>query len=198
MCKKAAKSGLSQSLFERLVILGLLPIRLMVQYRMHPALSLFPSSVFYDGTLQNAVFPWPDVDKLTFFLHTLGTQEQQQHTRGYFHVCLGQEEISSSGTSYINRMEAANVEKVVTRLLKSKVPPDAIGIITPYEGQRAYVVQYMQFNGSMPQKMYQELEVASVDSFQGRERDFIILFSEYDGCVCPIKSQGFNRTTERV
>ena len=48
-------AGLSQSLFERLVCLGVKPIRLVVQYRMHPALSEFPSSVFYDGTLQNAV-----------------------------------------------------------------------------------------------------------------------------------------------
>ena len=37
MCKKAAKAGLSQSLFERLVVLGIRPIRLQVQYRMHPA-----------------------------------------------------------------------------------------------------------------------------------------------------------------
>ena len=50
-------AGLSQSLFERLVCLGIKPIRLIVQYRMHPALSEFPSSVFYDGTLQNAVSP---------------------------------------------------------------------------------------------------------------------------------------------
>jgi len=38
MCKKAAQAGLQQSLFERLVILGIRPIRLQVQYRMHPAL----------------------------------------------------------------------------------------------------------------------------------------------------------------
>ena len=31
--------------------------RLVVQYRMHPALCEFPSSVFYDGTLQNAISP---------------------------------------------------------------------------------------------------------------------------------------------
>lgn len=48
---------LSQSLFERLVLLNIKPIRLEVQYRMHPALTEFPSSVFYDGTLQNAVTP---------------------------------------------------------------------------------------------------------------------------------------------
>ena len=38
MCKRAAQAGLQQSLFERLVILGIRPIRLQVQYRMHPAL----------------------------------------------------------------------------------------------------------------------------------------------------------------
>ncbi|CAG8735825.1 316_t:CDS:2, partial [Gigaspora rosea] len=42
MNKKAARAGLCQSLFERLVILGIRPIRLQVQYRMHPCLSEFP------------------------------------------------------------------------------------------------------------------------------------------------------------
>ena len=53
------------------------------------------------------------------------------------------------------RTEAGNVEKLVTKLMRSGVKPDQIGIITLYEGQRAYVVQYMQFNGSMPQRLYQ-------------------------------------------
>lgn len=57
MCKKAAKAGLSQSLFERLIQLGVRPIRLEVQYRMHPALSKFSSNMFYDGSLQDAVTP---------------------------------------------------------------------------------------------------------------------------------------------
>eukprot|EP00121_Abeoforma_whisleri_P000481 Awhi_evm1s420 len=55
MCKKAARAGLSQSLFERLVVLGIRPIRLQVQYRMHPCLSQFPSNTFYEGSLQNGV-----------------------------------------------------------------------------------------------------------------------------------------------
>jgi len=45
MCKAAAKAGLTQSLFERLVLLGIRPIRLQVQYRMHPALSEFASNM---------------------------------------------------------------------------------------------------------------------------------------------------------
>jgi regulator of nonsense transcripts 1 len=36
MCKTVAKAGLTQSLFERLVLIGNRPIRLQVQYRMHP------------------------------------------------------------------------------------------------------------------------------------------------------------------
>lgn len=55
LCKEAIKAGLGQSLFERLVILGMRPIRLEVQYRMHPCLSEFPSNTFYEGTLQNGV-----------------------------------------------------------------------------------------------------------------------------------------------
>jgi regulator of nonsense transcripts 1 len=55
MCKKAAAAGLSQSLFERLIMLGIRPIRLQVQYRMHPCLAAFPSNTFYEGSLQKCV-----------------------------------------------------------------------------------------------------------------------------------------------
>jgi regulator of nonsense transcripts 1 len=50
-----------------------------------------------------------------------------------------------------------------------------IGVITPYEGQRSYTVSYMQRAGSLRSQLYSDIEVASVDSFQGREKDFIIL-----------------------
>jgi regulator of nonsense transcripts 1 len=169
MNKKAAKAGLNQSLFERLVILGLAPIRLNVQYRMHPCLSEFPSNMFYEGSLQNGVtmqqrlrrdvdFPWP-----------------VQDTPMMFWSNLGNEEISASGTSYLNRTEAANVEKIVTRFFKAGVQPQDIGVITPYEGQRSYVVSSMQNTGTFKKENYKEIEVASVDAFQGREKDFIVL-----------------------
>lgn len=136
---------------------------------MHPILSEFPSNTFYEGTLQNGVthseremhsidFPWPVASKPTFF-----------------YVSLGPEELSASGTSYLNRTEASNVEKVVTRFLKGGVNPSQIGVITPYEGQRAYIVQFMARNGSLRKQLYAEIEVASVDAFQGREKDFIVL-----------------------
>jgi regulator of nonsense transcripts 1 len=179
MCKKAARAGLSRSLFERLILLKTRPVRLQVQYRMHPALSEFPSNIFYEGSLQNGVtseernnpglqFRWPVEDRPMFF-----------------YASLGQEEYSSSGTSYLNRTEAANVEKLVTLFLRSGVVPDQIGVITPYEGQRAYISTYMARNGTLRKSLYEALEIASVDSFQGREKDFIIL-----SCVRSNEHQG--------
>jgi regulator of nonsense transcripts 1 len=179
MNKKAAKAGLNQSLFERLVKLNLTPIRLNVQYRMHPCLSQFPSNMFYDGSLQNGVtvaerlrtdvdFPWPVSDMPMMFWSNLGN-----------------EEISASGTSYLNRTEAANVEKIVTRFLKAGVNASDIGVITPYEGQRSYIVSTMQNTGTFKKETYKEVEVASVDAFQGREKDFIVL-----SCVRSNDNQG--------
>ena len=167
--KKAARAGLGQSMFERLISLGVQPIRLQVQYRMHPCLSEFPSNAFYEGALQNGVaaadrllthvdFPWPNPTSPMMFWSMTGA-----------------EEISASGTSYLNRAEASGVEKVVTHLLRSGVDPGRIGVVTPYEGQRAYVSQHMTRAGVLATRLYGEVEVASVDAFQGREKDFIIL-----------------------
>lgn len=50
----AARAGLSMSLFERLAHLGVVPHRLLVQYRMPPSLAAWPALAFYDGVLQSA------------------------------------------------------------------------------------------------------------------------------------------------
>ncbi|KAJ1890691.1 ATP-dependent RNA helicase [Kickxella alabastrina] len=177
--KTAANAGLSQSLFERLVFLGLRPHRLVVQYRMHPCLSEFPSNFFYEGSLQNGVtaqertrsdigFPWPNPDKPMMLL-----------------ACNGVEEIASNGTSYINRVEASACEKIVTRMLKANLNPEQIGVITPYEGQRSWIVHHMAQAGPLVSESYKGVEVASVDAFQGREKDYIIL-----SCVRNNEHQG--------
>ena len=125
--------------------------------------------MFYEGSLQNGVtmqqrlrrdvdFPWPVADTPMMFWSNLGN-----------------EEISASGTSYLNRTEASNVEKIVTRFFKAGVQPADIGVITPYEGQRSFVVSTMQNTGTFKKENYKEIEVASVDAFQGREKDFIVL-----------------------
>ena len=77
------------------------------------------------------------------------------------------------------------MEKIVTRFMKNGVGPDQIGVITPYEGQRAFIVGHMSHNGAANAKLYNEVEVASVDAFQGREKDYIIL-----SCVRSNEHQG--------
>jgi len=81
--------------------------------------------------------------------------------------------------------EATNCEKIVTKFFKAGVQPGQIGIITPYEGQRSYIVSTMQQNGSYRKDLYKEVEVASVDAFQGREKDYIVL-----SCVRSNEHQG--------
>ncbi len=121
---------------------------------MHPCLSEFPSNSFYEGTLQNGVtiaerlqsqidFPWPAPNRPMFFyvqvtilsLHgaMFSVSFRASLSRMFLmvHVSLvesqmGQEEISASGTSYLNRTEAANVEKIVTTFLRSGVVPSQV------------------------------------------------------------------------
>ena len=90
-----------------------------------------------------------------------------------------------SGLNPSFRTEASNVEKIATKFFKSGVVPGQIGVVTPYEGQRSYIVNYMQYNGSLKKDLYKEIEVASVDAFQGREKDYIIL-----SCVRSNEHQG--------
>jgi regulator of nonsense transcripts 1 len=198
MCRQAGIAGLSQSLFERLIRLGVKPIRLNIQYRMHPCLSEWPSNIFYEGSLQNGVttkqrsappgvkFPWPDPSCPMFF-----------------YASMGQEEISASATSYLNRQEAALCEKVLNALMRGGVKPTSIGVITPYEGQRAHLVSNLKRN--LSQEVAEAIEVASVDSFQGREKDYIIFScvrsNESGGNGNGIDSPSFshyNKTTANI
>jgi hypothetical protein len=103
----------------------------------------------------------------------------------FFLINTGNEEMAGSGTSFLNRSEAASVEKLVTSMLRNGLQPDQIGVITPYEGQRSFVVNNMQKTGALRSDLYKEIEVASVDSFQGREKDIIIV-----SCVRSNAQQG--------
>lgn len=182
MSKSAGKHGLSLTLFERLVNLGTKPLRLEYQYRMHPALSEWPSNMFYEGALQNGVtdrerstahlnLPWSVPERPMLFIH-----------------CNGKEEMGSNGSSYLNREEARQIEKIVSEFLlpPRNVQPEQIGIICAYEAQRAYLTNYLENNGSFSDRsVYSRVEVASVDAFQGREKEFMIL-----SCVRSNEMQG--------
>jgi len=73
----------------------------------------------------------------------------------------------------------------VTHLLRLGVTPAQIGVITPYDGQKKYVSEHMRRSGALAHTLYEAIEVASVDAFQGREKDFILVT-----CVRSSETQG--------
>lgn len=166
--RRASNAGLKISLYERLVKLGIKPIRLLIQYRMHPELSMFSANRFYNGELRNGVtetdrdigldINWPSPGKPIFFWNVQGF-----------------EEISPSGTSYINRIEVMKIDEVITMMIKKGIQASQIAVITTYKGQRGYLNQYFKRQGYLKYSIYKEVELASVDSFQGREKDIIII-----------------------
>jgi len=167
-CQEAGKLGLDVSLFQRLVELkektikdtGISFVRLNIQYRMHPVISQFPSLTFYEDSLEDGVtveerkclkycFPWPEKDIPIMFLSCPDGVEEQ------------------TGTSYHNQEEACLVKTIVSYFVKNGVKAKNIGVITPYAGQNTLL-------GTTGFKMPEEVEVNSVDGFQGREKQLIV------------------------
>jgi regulator of nonsense transcripts 1 len=190
MSDLAREAGLGISLFERVVRTGICESLLLeFQYRMHPALSEWPSNFFYEGSLQNGVsvrdrtpkyrvFPFPVQGLPMVFLHREAREER-----------------SDVGGSYVNQFEAMLVVQALQILRRQHVPPEAIGIITPYSGQKSYITEYLAVAPGMRLEEVQKIVVASVDGFQGSERDYIIV-----SCVRsnPAGSLGFLADSKRL
>ncbi|TPP64354.1 Regulator of nonsense transcripts 1 [Fasciola gigantica] len=164
-CPEAAKAGLDRSLFERLHMLGAPFVRLETQYRMHPELVRFSSRVFYDNQIQSGAtvlnrrvclrFRWPSSDLPTFF-YSMESEEQ----------------LAPNGVSYWNPKEAEVVKAIVRKFIVQGVKPSEIGVIAPYVGQKTYLIRQL---ASVANGQNESVEVSSVDGYQGREKDYIIL-----------------------
>ena len=152
------------SLFERKAMLGIKPIMLNLQYRMHPDLSEFSSEAFYDGKVKNGVqasqrqlrgnFPVPFSTHSTFFWHMDHNEEKLDNT-------------------FINEGQSAAIIDILQTQMRHAVSPNDIGIITPYIGQKIYLKDLLKktlvnFNPV-------SLEIESVDSYQGREKKVILI-----------------------
>lgn len=164
----AAEQGLAVSLMERLVSLfGTGISRLLtVQHRMHAAIMGFSNAAFYGGELiahesvanhRLCDLPGVRLDSLTEtpaqFIDTAGA--------GY------DEELEEDTGSRWNLQEADLAARKVRQLLEAGLTPSSIGIITPY---RAQVRRLRELLSDV-----QSLEIDSVDGFQGREKEAIIV-----------------------
>jgi predicted DNA helicase len=163
----AARQGFNISLMERLIAqLGeSIARRLVVQYRMNQAIMAFSSQEFYAGDLV------ADASVLNHLLKDLPgvTANDLTGTAVHFVDTAGanyDEAIEPDGESRLNPMEAELVVKQVQGLLDAGLAPSQIAVITPYSAQ----VRLLRERFKQP-----ELEIDSVDGFQGREKEAVVV-----------------------
>jgi regulator of nonsense transcripts 1 len=170
MSREAGKARYDMPLIERLVLLGLRPSVLRQQYRMHPAISEFPSEAFYGKLISDGIteedrvwgtstIPWPRPDWPLMFWNVDSKEEYYE-----------------SASSFMNSSEAGYVAQLLSAFKDAGVDGWDIGIITPYAGQQSHLIEALPglCGLSREDPFFEELEIASVDSFQGREKNFII------------------------
>jgi hypothetical protein len=165
---EAAERGLSISLMERLIgRFGSSVSRLLtVQHRMNAAIMGFSNAEFYGGELiaHDSVAEHLLCDLLEVTAHPLTqTPVQFIDTAGASY----DEELEEDTGSRRNVREAELAVKKVRALLALGVPPTDIGVITPYRAQVRLLRDRLADVAG--------LEIDSVDGFQGREKEAIIV-----------------------
>ncbi|KAH7023382.1 P-loop containing nucleoside triphosphate hydrolase protein [Ilyonectria destructans] len=173
---------LETTLFDRLLALHGPSIKRMLttQYRMHENIMRFPSDELYESKLVAAdavkqrllkeldyeVEDTEDTNEPLIFIDTQGgdfperneedDKDNPKKGRGSLH-----------GESKSNEMEAALVRQHVKQLVEAGVRPEDVAVVTPYNAQLAVLAPLKeQFPG---------IELGSVDGFQGREKEAVIV-----------------------
>jgi hypothetical protein len=165
---EAAEQGLSISLMERLVaLLGSGISRLLtIQHRMHASIMGFSNAAFYEGELiaHETVAAHRLCDLPGVASHALTeTPLQFIDTAGAGY----DEEVEADTGSRRNLQEAELAARKVRQLIAAGVIPTQIGVITPYRAQVRCLRERLE---DLP-----TLEIDSVDGFQGREKEAIIV-----------------------
>ncbi len=165
----AKKKGLEFSLFERMIILYGDKIKEMlnIQYRMADKIMEFPAQKFYQGKLKSADFvanqKMEKIETQNPFFNEILDPEKNivfLDTRGKF-----KEKTKGESKSKENLGEAKIIKELVEILLKN-ISPQKIGIISPYEAQIDLLKGLLNV---------ENLEIKTVDGFQGREKGIIFL-----------------------
>ena len=178
----AAKDwSLEKTMFDRLLATHGPGIKrlLNTQYRMHERIMRFPSDELYEGKLVAAeavkarllkdlpyeVQETEDTTEPLVFFDTLGGdffEKTEEDSGGTIHKS------ALLGDSKSNEMEAAVVALHVRNLIQAGVKDEDIAVVTPYNAQLALL-------SSMLKEKYPGIELGSVDGFQGREKEAVIV-----------------------
>ena len=167
LSQEAAREGFEVSLLERMVkIYGDRITRLLsVQYRMHKQIMDFSSDYFYHGEL---VAHESVAEHLLSDLEFVKPSEFTQRTMTFIDTAGANwdEELEPGGLSKRNVKEAELILKKAERLIDEGVKPSEIAIIAPYAAQ----VRLLRRSGS-----YNAVEIDTVDGFQGREKECVLI-----------------------
>jgi superfamily I DNA and/or RNA helicase len=140
-------------------------VGLQVQYRMHEQIMRFPSTRFYDNRLSAhesvashmltdlspglcTMFPEAPIT----FVDTAGASWD--------------EAIDPEGESKFNPKEGQWILERVEGLVEEGIPPDAIAVIAPYSAQVRWLRDRCR---------YRDVEIDTVDGFQGREKEAVLI-----------------------
>ena len=140
---------------------------LNTQYRMHPSICENPNHLFYDGRLKNA----PPSKKNHDILNKVKKLFKNPQQRKIFYDVNGHERKADS--SYYNPEEMDQVIRVLQNLVEKGVEYYEIGVIAMYNTQVSKLKQMIMHK--FGQEGFYELKIGTVDSFQGSEKEFIIL-----------------------
>jgi DNA polymerase alpha-associated DNA helicase A len=179
--KAARKWTLETTLFDRLLAMHGPKIKrlLNVQYRMHEKIMRFPSDELYDSQLvaadavkQRLLTDLPyevqqtedTIEPIVFFDTQGGDFPEKTEDDSGTHV----NKSILLGDSKLNEMEAAVAAMHVKNLVNAGVRDEDIAVITPYNGQLAIL-------SSLLKERYPNLELGSVDGFQGREKEAVVV-----------------------
>lgn len=166
--KEASEGGLAVTLFDRLkdILPPTLQTLLRVQYRMHEEIMRFPSEQFYDGKLiAHESVAGHTAEELPGVLPTDLTKRPVTYvdTAG-----AGFEESwNDLLESRENRGEAELALRLLRELLAAGLSSRDVAILTPYVAQ-AKLLKTLAHEKT-------GVEIGSVDGFQGREKEAIIL-----------------------
>ncbi|WP_394340609.1 DEAD/DEAH box helicase [Natrinema ejinorense] len=155
--EKPPESSLGMSLFEHLYADGGVyedvGVQLKTQYRMHRDIAAFSNSVFYNRELRNGrtVEPLPSRDEPMEAFNVGGSVEIDDYSRS-----------NDTGAGLVTYL----IQK-----LTDDLSPDEIGVITTYTAQVRTIEERLQDHIQNDQAV----TVDTIDSFQGSEREAIIL-----------------------
>jgi predicted DNA helicase len=144
-------------------------VMLDVQYRMNEVLMEFPNKVFYSGRIKTAK-KVKGINILEIVKKDVESPILTHHPVVFIDTCncSNKYEMRKRGsTSIYNPLEAEIVRKCVEVLTSSGIREEDIGVISPYDDQVEYIKELL--------KRFEDVEVASVDAFQGREKEVIVI-----------------------